>query len=346
MKKFLDNFLVQKHKKLVIINSVVMFIIQFIVMNNINMIKGPSLNKLPTREDAIAKYFSMNFVNFLILFLFYVVLMVILFKDKKQEFNEIEQGSYTRTQWFFAKILCSYISIFIPLVLNIIVKFVLYKKSYGIYHDNLGIEASNIFIYFTFQCILALSSLSILMFSNMIFGDLLIAATFPVILAEFMVTTFGINTLFISYKFDFIRTIINPIKYYVVDPLIDAIYWDGRLELQESLLQWAFILLALIIALINFSLSYVVLEKLDEKQVQKKYPYASARIIFHIILASIIGFYVPAGIAYTLASTKRSIDLESAEYIFNIVAILLIPALYLLLFMWNKKKLENVELEE
>lgn len=346
MKKYLGNGLVHKHKKLIIINSVIMFIVLFIIMNNINMIKESTLNKLSTREDVILKYFSMNFMSFLVLFLFYGVVMVLLFKDKKREFNEMEQGYYTKVQWFFSKILCTYIPIFIALTLNIIIKFLLYKKSYSIYHDNLGIDISNIFMFFMFQCMFALGSLSILMFTNIIFGDLFIAAIFPVILAEFLITTFGINTLFISYRFDFIRTIINPIKIYIVDPLIYALYWDRRLELQDPLLQRSFIVLTLVIALISFSLSYLALKNLDEKLVEKKYPYAGARIIFHVILASIIGFYVPAGIAYTLALTKRSIDLQSAKYVFNIVAIILIPTLYLLLFIWNKIKLKDVNLEE
>ena len=342
MKKHSHNSLIGKHGHLVIITSVVMFIVLLIAMNNINMVKGSDLNNILTREDAIVKYFSMSFVSFLVLFLFYGMLMALLFKDKKQEFNEIVKGNYTRAQWFFAKILCSYIPIFIALVLNIIIKFVLYKKFYTVYHNNLGIDVYNIFIFFIFQCIFALGSLSILMFSNMIFGDLLIAVTFPMILVEFVVTTFGINTLFISYKFDFMITIINPIKNYVVEPLIYGLYWDGRLELQESLFQLAFILLILAISLITFFLSYLVLERLDEKKVQKKYPYASARIIFHVVLSSIIGFYIPASVAYSLALTRGSIELESAKYIFNIAAIILIPVVYLLLFMWNKEKIENL----
>lgn len=346
MKKYLDNGLFHKHKKLIVITSIIMFIVLFILMNNINMIKAVGLNELLTKENVVIRYFSMNFISFLLLFLLYGVLMGLLFKDKKQEFNEMEQGNYTKVQWFFTKILSSYIPIFIALTLNVIIKFLLYKKFYNIYHENLGIEVSDIFIFFMFQCIFALCSLSILMFSNMIFGDLLIAATFPVIIAEFMVTTFAINTLFISHRFNFIRTLINPIKNNVVDPLIYALYWDGRLELQESLLQRLFALLTLIVALISFSLAYLALEKLDKKKMEKKYPYTSARIIFHIILASIVGFYLPAGIAYTLALTKRSIDLESAKYVFNISAIILIPTFYLLLFIWNKKKSVHVKSHE
>jgi hypothetical protein len=346
MKKYLDKDLFKKHKKIMVINSIVMFIALFILMNNVNMIKAVNLNELTIKENVISRYFSMNFISSLVLFLLYGVLMVLLFKDKKQEFNEIEQGNYTKVQWFFTKIISSYISIFIAIILNVIIKLLLYKKFYSIYHEDLGIQVSNIFMFFLFQCMFALCSLNILIFSNIIFGDLLIATTFPVIIAEFIVTTFGINTLFISNRFNFIRILINPIKNNVVDPLIYALYWDGRLELQESLLQRLFLLFTFIIALVSFFLAYLALEKLDEKKVQKKYPYTSARVIFHVILASIIGFYLPAGIAYTLALTKRSIDLELAKYVFNIFAIILIPTFYLLLFIWSKEKSGYVKLNE
>lgn len=346
MKKYLDKDLFKKHKKIMVINSIVMFIALFILMNNVNMIKAVNLNELTIKENVISRYFSMNFISSLVLFLLYGVLMVLLFKDKKQEFNEIEQGNYTKVQWFFTKIISSYISIFIAIILNVIIKLLLYKKFHSIYHEDLGIQVSNIFMFFLFQCMFALCSLNILIFSNIIFGDLLIATTFPVIIAEFIVTTFGINTLFISNRFNFIRILINPIKNNVVDPLIYALYWDGRLELQESLLQRLFLLFTFIIALVSFFLAYLALEKLDEKKVQKKYPYTSARVIFHVILASIIGFYLPAGIAYTLALTKRSIDLELAKYVFNIFAIILIPTFYLLLFIWSKEKSGYVKLNE
>ncbi|SHK49634.1 hypothetical protein SAMN02745163_03918 [Clostridium cavendishii DSM 21758] len=346
MVRILDNELIKSHKDKIIVSTLVMTIVIFFIFDNISMLTPNFIWSKTYHDNIVQKFFSISFIRFVVLYISYGIVTTVFLKDKRVELQSLKDDQYAKIQWLISKMLCIYTSFLMPLIINTIIKLILYKMSYNFYHEKLGIGVSVIFIFFIFQCLLAFCGLQSFILSHLLFGDLLKATIFPALFVEFIFTTFGMNSLIISKKLDFINYIIGPIKYNIINNLVDIIFWDGRLELQEKVLQLLLLALTLLIGILILSINYFVLNYLNVEKLESKYASKYIRIIYHIILAVMIGFYIPAAIAYYIAIINPKVSLDHATYSFNIISLITIPLIFLFVLetpIWklSKNKLDK-----
>lgn len=323
MGKLISNLWFKKYKLRMIIGWVILSIGLFFITGNYEMIKMKFKGTDGIVEDVIIKKcFSATYLDRSILFLMCIIFIGLLFKNKKDEIREaIKLGDEGRKKYFFNKVICVYGLIIIPMAINIVIKVSCY-----FFYDDIFTYSQLVLSCFYFFVIGIFFS-TVVFFMNILINDRFLAGIVPIFFTEGLIIFFGVSNLLISDRLAFIRDILWSIGRNILSvfSFIDLNFNSVNFSIGRQVIVIS-ILLAITVLLIY--LTYISVNIIDEKNLNRPYFFEIPRYIIYIFMSLLVSFCFVSAVGYFSIMFMPSITYVDGTFYVNIASLIFAFIIY------------------
>lgn len=338
MRIILDNLLLKKYRTRGIIGLIILGISSFFLMGNYHAISYFSqVSEGNIDSTIINKCFSMSHLDKFILFLFLVLVVGFLFKDKEYEIREnISKGEENIKKYFISKVIFIYAISLIPILINIFIKMICYLP----YKNALSID--KLFISFLYFFIIGILFTSIIFTMNLIVKDKLLAGILPIFFADGMIIFFAISKLLISDRLSWIRNFLNMIGEQVLG-VFNLLLLDFEPSTFSALKQLLLLIIVFSISILMIYLSYLLIKIINIESLKRPYFFEIPRYVIYIFMSMLVGFTVVSAIGYFCIMFIPSISYVNGTFIVNIISFISMVGIFIFLEALYRRKVLSKE---
>jgi hypothetical protein len=276
-----------------------------------------------TGEELINSFLSLGILKSIIIYLICGILISVYLKDKKEYFS-LKEGE-EKGKKFFEKSIFFTISSFIAVFSLFIVKLILFvvgSRLFSLY-GKLTLGQVVLFFFIYFSMILMINS--IILLTNMFFEEKVLAMLSPLFFIETVIVVFGITSMFVSERLNWLTDFLNFVNYGTIDKLIYSYVYGYRVENLDMGAQVLYIVITLVFTVIFTSLSYIVYKNISIRGNKHLYYYGGARAFWYINFGAIVCYFIAFTVSAVLALFEKDTSIEKGKYMFNIAFMVSTP---------------------
>ncbi|MGL4989824.1 MAG: hypothetical protein ACRC57_01485 [Sarcina sp.] len=294
------------------------------------IVKVDSLtNRAMTKNEIITECLTIG--NFqIIIFVFSIfIISGIYFKNKNEHLLAFIDEKKERIKYFKESILFIFIPVLIAIIINFLIRTMMYFSFKGILAVTNGIEYSFAIVTYFHMIVLSIFAISVSLLFQVAIKSVFIATILPIVLFEGAILIFGVSNIFISQDIPILFGISNILSE-LIFKYINMFMSNYRVELLETQEFIKVILSYVASASVFTAIACRYIVTYDSKSLALKYRVAWIRRTMYIVITSIITIYLSIGILGSIALlTGHKLMIDKAYMLTTIISILIIPIIFI-----------------
>lgn len=318
--------IIEKNKLYLIVSTIIYMVFFFFIGGNNKLLSLNNVSDTISVKVALDRYLSINNIKILLLFFLIGGACVYIFRDKEIRLKDIISKKKGRTKYFKNILIELYLPLFIGLMMNFIVKVILFYSLKGkINGDVSPLIIGTSFVYLSVICLFigALFLLGFIALKNPMQSIL-----FPILIIDILIIIFSIGSFIIGETIPFIKNIINLI-FYPMLKLIDGFFFNFKFELMFFENQLVVLLLLIVMSALALLLAYKGIVYISENDYKSEFRCENIRrfLFLSLITIGIVGALLLVSGVVSLLLNR--IKLMEAFLIGEVISLILIPIAYI-----------------
>lgn len=330
---------IEKNKLYLIISTIIYIIFFFFIGGNNRLLSLSNASEGISANVALDKYLSINNIKVLLLFFLIGGACAYIFRDKEIKFKDIIDRKENRTKYFKNILIELYLPLFIGIVMNFIVKIILFYSFKGKINESVSpLVIGTSFVYLS---IISLFIGALFLLGAIALKNPMKSILFPILIIDILILLFSIGSFIIGETVPFIKNIINLILYPILK-LIDGFFFYFKFELMFFENQLVILLLLAVMSALPLLFAYKGIVYISESDYKSEFRCRNVRkfLFLSIVAIGVLGALLLASGVISLL--LNSIKLMDALLIGEVLSLLLIPIIYIKI---NKIYMNNREQE-
>lgn len=286
-------------------------------------------NRGMTTDEIITECLTIG--NFqIIIFVFSIfIISGIYFKNKNEHLLAFIDEKKERIKYFKESILFIFAPVFIAIIINFLIRSMMYFSFNDVLAVTNGIEYNFAIITYLHMIVLSIFGIAVSLLFQVAIQSTFIATILPIVLFEGVILIFGVSNIFVSQDIPILFGVSNILSE-LVFKYINMFMSNYRVELLGTQEFIKVILSYLAFASVFTAIACRYIVTYDSKSLTLKYRVAWIRRSMYMVITSIITIYTSIAILGSIALlTGHKLMIDKAYMLTTVISIIIIPIIFI-----------------